>query len=315
MMKKGNKVVIVGAGYVGATTAFTLMHTGLIRELVLIDINEEKVEGEVADLRHGVSLGRPVDIKVGTKEDYRDADVIVMTAGPSMLPGQTRLDLAKTNAYVVKMVMEDISSMTKDAVIIFATNPVDVLTYMAYHYSDYPKEKLIGSGTVLDSSRLKSLLAQDFDMDARNIHSFVLGEHGDSAFAAWSLANVAGINVDEFWRHLSLDEINERKDHLIQQVRQGGYDVLKKKGATYYAVALAIRRIVEAILRDEQSTLTVSSVMNGSYGIEGVALSLPSIINRQGIQRVLHPPLNDEEVIKLRESSAKLRQTIESIIE
>lgn len=313
-MEKGkNKVVIIGAGYVGTTTAFTLMHSSLISEMVLIDINEEKVKGEVMDLNHGLSFVKPMEISVGDYSQCRGANIIIMTAGPSMEPGETRLSLAKKNSEIMRSVMGNVMKYTNDAVILIATNPVDVLTYAAAKESGYDRNKIIGSGTVLDSSRFRYLLSEHFNIDARNIHGYIIGEHGDSEVAAWSLTNVAGVNMDHHASAVDKDFTDEDKKKIFENVKDAGYQIIEKKGVSNYAVALAIKRITEAILRDENAVLTVSSMIEGLYEIQDVALSLPSIINRSGIKRVLQLPLDEEELIKLHKSAEKLKETIKLI--
>lgn len=310
MGKRGNKVVVIGAGFVGSTVAFTLMHSSLISEMVLIDINTKKVEGEVMDLNHGLPFVKPMVIKAGEYKDCRDADVIIMTAGPSMGPGETRLTLAHKNCKIMQSVMESISKYTKDAIVLVATNPVDILTYVAANAVDYNQNKIFGSGTVLDSARFRYLISKHFDVDARNVHGYVIGEHGDSEVIPWSLANIAGIRIDYFCPMCSREFTCYDKEQIYESVRDAGYHVLERKNATYYGVALTIRRIVEAILRDENAILTVSSIMNGKYGIKDIALSLPTIVNRSGIKRVLELPLEDKEIELLIKSADKLKETL-----
>ncbi len=313
MGKRGNKVVVIGTGFVGSTTAFTLMHSSLISEMVLIDINAEKAEGEAMDLNHGLSFVKPMDIRVGDYSDCKDADIIIMTAGPSMEPGQTRLDLASKNSLIMKSIMESIVKYTRDAIILVATNPVDILTYIGAKSVGYEESKIIGSGTVLDSSRFRYLLSQHFNVDARNVHGYIIGEHGDSEVAAWSLANIAGVKLDQYCPICSNAFGSDDKTRIFENVRDAGYHILERKDATYYGVALTIRRITEAILRNENAILTVSSVINGQYGITDIALSLPSIVNRQGIHSVLELPLEENEITLLQASADKLKDIMKKI--
>lgn len=312
MNKQTNKVIIIGTGFVGSTTAFTLMHSSLISEMVLIDINREKSEGEAMDLNHGVSFVKPMDIRIGDYSDCKDADIIIITAGPSIQPGETILDLANKNTNIIENTMNEIIKYTKDALIIIATNPVDVLTYVAVKSVNYDKNKVIGTGTVLDSSRFRYLLSNKFNIDTRNVHGYIIGEHGDSEVAVWSLTNVAGSRIDKDCP-LCIDSCNINTKKIFEQVRDAGYEILKRKGVTQYGISLATRRIVEAILRNENSVLTVSSVLNGEYNLSNVALSIPTIVNRNGVGKKLDLKLEDEEMSNLRKSSDKLRGILDSI--
>lgn len=305
-----NKIVIVGAGYVGATTAFTLMHSGLVSELVLIDIDQRKAEGEVMDLNHSLAFLKPMSIKVGDYSDTADADIIIMTAGPSIPPGGTRLDLARNNSKIMTEVMENIVKYTRNAIIIVASNPVDILTQVAVESVGYDPNKIIGSGTVLDSSRFRYLLSEHCGIDARNIHGYILGEHGDSEVAAWSLTNIAGTQIDEFCSGCEGECQRINKEDIFVKVRDAGYDIIARKPATYYGVSMAIRRIVEAILRNENAILTVSSVQTGAYGIRDIALSLPTIVNAEGISKVLELPLSSDEHEKLLNSAKTLKSIL-----
>ncbi|WP_099191814.1 L-lactate dehydrogenase [Tepidibacter mesophilus] len=312
MNKQTNKVIIIGTGFVGSTTAFTLMHSSLISEMVLIDINKQKAEGEAMDLNHGVSFVKPMDIRVGDYSDCKDADIIIITAGPSIQPGETRLDLANKNTTIIESTMNEIIKYTKDALIIIATNPVDVLTYVAVKSVNYDKNKVIGTGTVLDSSRFRYLLSNKFNIDTRNVHGYIIGEHGDSEVAVWSLTNVAGSRIDKDCP-LCIDSCDINTKKIFEQVRDAGYEILKRKGVTQYGISLATRRIVEAILRNENSVLTVSSVLNGEYNLSNVALSIPTIVNKNGVGKKLDLKLEDEEMSNLKKSSDKLRGILDSI--
>ncbi|CAH2212174.1 L-lactate dehydrogenase [Tepidibacter aestuarii] len=312
MNKQTNKVIIIGTGFVGSTTAFTLMHSSLISEIVLIDINKEKAEGEAMDLNHGVSFVKPMEIRVGDYSDCKDADIIIITAGPSIQPGETRLDLANKNSKIIENTMKEIVKYTEDALIIIATNPVDVLTYVAVKSVNYDKNKVIGTGTVLDSSRFRYLLSNKFNIDTRNVHGYIIGEHGDSEVAVWSLTNVAGSRIDKSCP-LCINSCDINTQKIFEQVRDAGYEILKRKGVTQYGISLATRRIVEAILRNENSVLTVSSVLNGEYSLSDVALSIPTIVNRHGVSKKLDLNLEDEEMNNLKKSSDKLRGILDSI--
>lgn len=310
---RGNKVVVIGTGFVGSATAFTLVHSGLLSELVLIDINKAKAEGEVMDLNHSMYFLKPVDIKVGDYSDCKDADIIIITAGPSIAPGETRLDLAHKNAKIMKSMMEEIIKYTRDAIILVATNPVDIMTYVACKSVNYDQHKVIGSGTVLDTSRFRYLISEKCHVDVRSIHSYIIGEHGDSEVAAWSLTNIAGTRIDKYCPSAKDHPVEINRDEILNSVRKSAYEIIKRKGSTSYGIALALRRITEAILRDEDSILTVSSILNGEYGLNNLAISIPTIVNRKGIEKVLNLPLEDEEIHALTESAKTLKNTINSL--
>jgi len=311
MVRKGPKAVIVGAGNVGATTAYTLLISGLLTELVIIDINRGRAQGEVLDLAHGIPLCPPAEIKLGEYPDCAGADIVIIAAGLNQKPGETRLDLLEKNKGVFRSIVPEVVRYAPDAILLVVTNPVDPLTLAAIELSGFPPERVIGSGTVLDTSRLRYLLSQHTGVDPRDIHTFVLGEHGDSELAAWSLTRIAGVSLQTYCEQCgqceqSLTEIiNEKFD---REVRRAAYTIIDLKGATYYAVALAIRRIVEAILRDEHSILTVSSLLTGEYGIDGVCLSIPAIVGARGIERMLEVPLCGEEVELLRVSAEAVKE-------
>lgn len=302
------KVAVVGAGFVGSTTAYTLMVSGLVSEIVLIDINKEKAEGEVMDMNHGMPFVRPVDMYTGDYKDCAGADIVILTAGANQKPGETRIDLVKKNTEIFKGIIEQILKYNTDCIILVVTNPVDILTYVTYKLSGFPKNRIIGSGTVLDTSRFRYLIGQKVDIDPRNVHAYIIGEHGDTEVAAWSLANIAGIPIDRYCQSLErcLDEAARKE--IFQNVKNAAYHIIDKKGATYYAVALAVRRIVEAIVRNENSILTVSSLIEGHYGINDIALSLPSLVNRQGIVNVLDLPISDKELMLLSKSASALKE-------
>ena len=309
-----NKVVIIGAGYVGATTAFTLMGSGLISEMVLIDLDVKKAEGEVMDLNHGLAFSKPMTIKVGTYADCSDADIIIMTAGPSIPPGGTRLDLAKQNSNIMKSVMASIVEYTRDALIVVASNPVDILTQVGVESVGYDPKKVIGSGTVLDSARFRYLLSQQCRVDARNVHGYILGEHGDSEVAAWSLTNIAGTRLDKYCTATDNNMCTAiDREAILKDVREAGYHILDRKDATYYGVSMAIKRIVEAILRNENSILTVSSLQTGAYGINNIALSVPTIVNSQGVSKILELEIDDEELNLLHKSADALKDILDQI--
>ncbi len=302
------KVAIVGAGFVGSTTAYTLMVSGLVSEIVLIDINKEKAEGEVMDMNHGMPFVRPVDMYNGDYKDCAGADIVILTAGANQKPGETRIDLVKKNTEIFKGIIEQILKYNTECIILVVTNPVDILTYVTYKLSGFPKNRIIGSGTVLDTSRFRYLIGQKVDIDPRNVHAYIIGEHGDTEVPTWSLATIAGIPMEKYCQSLEMCLGEATREEIFQNVKNAAYHIIDKKGATYYAVALAVRRIVEAIVRNENSILTVSSMIEGHYGISDIALSLPSLVNRQGIVKVLDVPISDEELMLLSKSASALKE-------
>lgn len=308
-----NKVVIIGAGYVGSTTAYTLMQSGLVSELALIDIDVKKAEGEVMDLNHCLSFTKPMTIKVGSYKDCKDADLIIMTAGPSIQPGGTRLDLAKQNAKIMSSIMHEIVQHTTEAIILVATNPVDILTQIAVESVGYDPKKIVGSGTVLDSARFRYILSQHCKVDARNVHGYILGEHGDSEVAAWSLTNIAGAPLDDYCIHCQETCQGIDKVDILNQVKNAGYHIIDRKVATYYGVSTAIKRIAEAILRNEHSILTVSSLLQGEYGIDNIAMSVPTIVSSAGIHQIVELKLSLEESALLKKSGDVLKGILNHI--
>lgn len=302
------KVGIIGAGAVGSAAAYALMISGLITEMVLVDINRERAEGEAMDLAHGVSFIKPIRIYAGSYEDCRDADIVIFSAGVNQKPGETRLELLQRNYAVLKDVLSKLPLRENDAIFLVVTNPVDVLTYAALRLTGLPPNRVIGSGTVLDSSRFRYLLSRHCRVEPRNIHAYVVGEHGDTEVPLWSLANIAGIPVLQFccWQGLPCID----REEITRRVREAAYEVIARKGYTSFAIGLAVRRICESIFRDENSILTVSGLIDGQYGIRDVCFSLPAIVNRQGRVRVLAPPIDPAEEEALRHSARVLRSVI-----
>lgn len=311
MRNTSAKISIVGAGFVGSTTAFAIMNAGIASEIVIVDINKEKAEGEAMDLSHGVSFVRPVSICSGNYEDTKDSDIIIITAGVNQKPGETRIDIVEKNIKVFKDIVPPLVKFSPNAILLVVSNPVDILTYITYKVSGLPKERVIGSGTVLDTSRLRYLLSEHFNVDTRNIHTYIMGEHGDSEIATWSLTNIAGMTVEEYCSRACGACDGSFKYTIHENVRKAAYEVINRKGATYYAVALAISRIVEAILRDENSILTVSTLLSGQFGIDGLYLGVPSIVGERGVKKILEVPLNKEELSKLQASADTLKAVLD----
>ena len=309
--KGKKKITILGAGNVGATVAYTLAVAGTCTDIVLIDINKEKAKGEAMDIRQGVSFGHNVEIKDGTYEDAANSDIVVVTLGLARKPGQTRLDLAQTNVNIIKEVMPQVAKYAPDAIYVVVSNPVDVLTYTILKCTDLSPNQVIGSGTALDTSRLRSIIADHVGLSPNSIHAYVFGEHGDSSFIPWSLTNIAGIPMEEYCSdqdHADLDE-----DEIINEVRTAGAEVIKRKGATFYAIAMSVNKICDSILRDANNIITVSTMINGRYGVNDVCLSLPCVIGSNGIEREVSPKLNEKEIEKLQASAKALRNVIDQL--
>lgn len=307
------KIVIVGAGFVGSTTAYTIMLGGIFSHIVIIDINNAKAEGDALDISHGVSFVKPVRVTAGDYSECSDADIVVITAGANQAPGETRLDLLKRNADIMRGIVENIMKYAPDDIILLTvTNPVDVLTYVTYKVSGLPKNQVLGSGTVLDTSRLKFMISRRTGIDARNCHTYIIGEHGDSEVAAWSITNIGGMSMHEFCRFTGKCTIGDL-DKMYNDVKNSAYEIIEKKGATYYAIAVAVAKIVECIAGDENSILTVSSVFDGQYGLEDVALSVPTKVGGDGIEKILEVPFSRDEMKGLRDSAATLKEMIKEI--
>lgn len=266
------KVAIVGCGFVGSATAFALMESGLFSEMVLIDVDRNRAEGEALDISHGAAFARPIDIHAGTYDDVADAGLVIVTAGVGQKPGETRIDLVNKNVAIFKSIMAELRARSFDGVLLVVSNPVDILTYVSVKLSGLPENRVIGSGTVLDTGRLKHILGARLKVDPRNVHARILGEHGDSELIAWSSAHVAGIPLEDFYNMRSAGSYEEFRREISDTVRNSAYEIIEKKRATYYGIAMAITRICGAIVRDEKSVLSVSNMMQGEYGIEGVAL-------------------------------------------
>ena len=301
-----NRVAIVGCGNVGTASAYALLHSPLVRELVLLDHNEKKAEGEAMDLQHAVPLGRPVQVRAGNYRDAAYSSLVILTAGAPNKPGESRLDLLHRNAEVIRECVRELKTEGFDGILLVATNPVDVMAYVAQQESGLPPRQVIGSGTVIDSARLRALLAAELDIEARAVHGYIIGEHGNSEIAVWSGIRVAGIPLADFPQAHKLPPY----DQLLTQVRQAGPQVLERKGNTCFAIASCVARICEAILRDEHTVLSISALLEGQYGLAGMYLGTPCIVGALGIERVLELPLNEEERQGLLASADVLRQAI-----
>jgi len=313
MSKKERKVVVIGAGRVGTSYIYALMHTGLAAEIVLIDLDPRRVAGEIMDLSHGLPFVPPVNIRAGDYSDCSDAHLIVITAGAKQTPHQSRLDLVQNNAKIVKSICSSIKPGYTSAIIIMVTNPVDILTYVALKHLGCPPNRILGSGTVLDTARLKYILSLHCGLDTHNIHAYVLGEHGDSEVVAWSLAHIAGVPLTDYCALCRGCDSKEAHEDITQSVRDSAYHIVDYKGSTYYAIGLSLTRISAAILRDEHSVLTVSTLLQGQYHIEDICLSVPCVVGADGIERIITAPLSDCEQTALESSAGILKKTLSSI--
>ncbi|HUN87690.1 MAG TPA: L-lactate dehydrogenase [Terriglobales bacterium] len=307
------RVAVVGMGNVGATFAYALLLSGYAAEIVLIDVNHAKAEGEAMDLNHTEPFAYPTRIWAGDYSDCADAAVTVVTAGAAQHPGETRLNLIKRNASIFREIIPEIAKYSPHGILLIATNPVDVLTYLSLKLAGLPPERVIGSGTILDTARFRHLLSEHFGVDPRSVHAHIIGEHGDSEVPAWSLANIAGMRLPEFAKASGVPYDEDKMEEIFRETRDAAYAIIERKGATYYAVAAGLLRIVQAILRDQHTILSVSSSITGAYGISDVCLSLPTIVSRKGVERVLHVELSPSERAGLRNSAEVLKRTISSI--
>jgi L-lactate dehydrogenase len=311
---KARKVVIVGAGAVGATFAYALAQSGVADEIALIDLNRELVTAQVLDLSHGLPYYPNVEIKAGERNDYGDARVIVITAGAKQESGQSRLDLLQTNARITHSIVDDVVSQGSKGVILVVSNPVDVLTHLAHERAGWERGRVIGSGTVLDSARFRYLLSEHCGVDARNVHAYVLGEHGDSQVAAWSMTHLAGVRIGEYCAFCGrCDGWEQIQDDIAEAVRRSAYHIIEYKGATSFAVGLALVRIVRAILRNERSVLTVSVPLEGEYGLSGVSIGVPCIVSQNGVESVIEAKLLPSEREALAASASILRKSINEL--
>ena len=304
------KVAIIGCGFVGAASAFSLMQSGLFSEMVLLDSNHEKAEGEALDIAHGIPFARQMKIYAGDYDDIMDAAIIVITAGANQKPDETRLDLVHKNVGIFKSIIPEISKRNYKGILLIVANPVDILTYTALKLSGMPENQVFGSGTVLDTARLKYELGEHLSVDSRNVHAFIIGEHGDSEVAAWSCANVSGVALDDFCEMRGHFNHRESMDRIADEVKNSAYEIISKKNATYYGIAMSVKRICEAIIRDEKYILPVSGMMHGEYGISDVVLSMPAIVGRDGVERQVPLALSEEEQRKLKESADTLKKIL-----
>ena len=313
-MFKG-KIAVIGAGNVGSTVAYTLMTSGLVSEIVLVDINRDKAEGDAMDMNHGICFVDPVRIHAGSWQDVRGSDMVIITAGANQREGEKRTDLLKRNADIFRSMIDEILKYCHDdTILLVVTNPVDILTYVTLKLSGFSKNHVIGSGTVLDTARLKYLLSEHTNVAARNVHTYIIGEHGDSEVAAWSVTNVAGMPVEKFCAGTgTCDTTTVSHQIFYEKTKNAAYAIIEKKGATFYAVALAVRRIVESIIGDENSILTVSGLLEGEYGISDICLSVPTVVGSGGAEKILEIGFSDQEITGLQKSAETLKHLAKEI--
>ena len=312
-MLNNRKAAIIGAGFVGASIAFALMQKGLYNELVLVDANKDKAEAEAMDIAHGLPYSNPMKIYAGEYQDIFDASLIIITAGAAQKPGETRLDLIKKNSAIMTSIVKELVKVKAEGILLIVANPVDVLTHVALKVSGFPRERVFGSGTVLDTARLKYLLSDKLQIDTRNVHAVIMGEHGDSEFPAWSFANVSGMPLEDFAELRGYQDYESLKNEIQEEVKNSAYEIIAKKGATYYGIALSVARIAECIVKNEHSMLPVSVELNGEYNLTGSALSIPAIISAKGVEQILELPLSAKEKRELRSSSDTLKEIIKTL--
>jgi L-lactate dehydrogenase len=310
---RGSKIAIVGAGSVGTTFAYSLLIRGLFSQIVLIDADAERAKGEAMDLNHGLPFAEPVNIWAGDYPDCENADIVAITVGGARKSGQSRLELAMNNFEIMKQVVAKITEYNKKCILLIVTNPLDAMTYAALKLSDFPITKVIGSGTVLDTARLRYSLGEYLRVDARNVHAYIIGEHGDSEVPVWSLANVAGIRLKDYCPLCKLPYDTDAFDELFLKVKNAGNEIIKRKGRTNYGVGLSLTKIVESIIRNENSILTVSCYLENYQGVSDVCLSVPVVVNRDGIREIITLPLDENEKEAFRKSAEIIKEINKSL--
>ena len=311
--RRPRKGIIIGAGQVGMACAYSMLIQHALEEMVIVDVNTEKLEGEVMDLSHGLPFVEPMNVRAGTLADGEDADIVIITAGAKQRPGESRLNLVQRNLDIFKDLIPQVVKCCSKAILLIVTNPVDIMTYITLKLSGLPASSVLGSGTVLDTARFRYLLAEKFQIDSRSIHAYIIGEHGDSEVPVWSTVNVSGMHLFEDDAQGSVLEDADSIKPIFEQVKNAAYEVIQRKGATSYAIGLGVTQIVRSILRNQNRVLTVSTLMHGFEGIENVCLSLPAVVNRQGVSRILNLTLTPTEKEQLQKSSQILRRTLDTL--
>ena len=306
----GQKIILVGDGAVGSSYAFALVTQNIGHELGIIDINKAKTEGDAIDLSHALAYTSPKKIYAASYADCHDADIVVLTAGAAQKPGETRLDLVSKNLRIVKSIIGEIMASGFDGIFLVASNPVDILTYATWKFSGLPANRVIGSGTSLDSARFRQSIAALVGVDTRNVHAYILGEHGDTEFPVWSHANVGGLQIYEWVKQTSAVDEKALVD-VFFKVRDAAYEIIEKKGATFYGIAVALARITKAILNDENAIMPLSVYLDGEYNHKDVFIGVPAVINRSGIRNIIEIPLSDAEQEKMDLSATTLKKVLE----
>ncbi|PFA69507.1 L-lactate dehydrogenase [Bacillus sp. AFS015802] len=313
-IKCTNKVALIGTGFVGSSYAFALLNQGIAHELVMIDLNKEKADGDARDLNHGLAFASPMKISAGDYSDCKDADLVVITAGANQQPGETRLDLVEKNVKIFKNIVDSVMNSGFNGIFLVATNPVDILTYATWKFSGLPKERVIGSGTILDTARLRYLVGEHFDIDTRNIHAYIMGEHGDTEFPVWSHTTVGASQLNELI-NMNEEGVQKELDDIFVNVRDAAYHIIERKGATYYGIAMGLARITKAIFNNENSILTVSALLEGEYQEQDIYIGVPAIINREGIRKVVELPLNEKEKAQFNHSAETLKNVMNKALD
>lgn len=312
-MVNTQKAAVIGCGFVGSSSAFAMMRTGIFSELVLLDVNRGRAEGEAMDIAHGLPFSRPMKIYAGEYADLQDCALIVITAGANQKPGETRLDLVRKNVAILGSIIPQIVAYNREAILLIVSNPVDILTWAAQKLSGLPARQVIGSGTVLDTARLKYLLGEHLRVDSRSVHAVIIGEHGDSELAVWSGANISGVDLDHFCELQGYTNHRENMEKIYRDVRDSAYEIIERKGATYYGIAAAVARIAQCIVRDEHSILPVSVNLQGLYGVEDLCMSVPAVVGRDGAEKVLEIQLSPEESEAFHRSAKTLQEVAEGL--
>ncbi len=313
----GKKVTIIGAGSVGSTIAYTMAVNGIATEVVMIDINESKSLGEALDIRQGVSFCPPISIYAGSYQDAKDSDIVILTSGVARKPGQSRLDLAQINVNITKTIIPEITRYAPNAIYVVVANPVDILTYTFYKCSGLPENQILGSGTILDTARLRARIAEYYSINLQNVHAYVFGEHGDSSFVPWSLGTIANVPIDNYRDCLAEPNKNLipvlNHDEVESYIRKSGGKIIARKGATFYAVAVSVCHICKCIFSGADTTMTVSTMHHGEYGLDDISLSTIAIVGPTGVSGKLLAPLNDHETELLHKSADSLRNVMNNI--
>jgi L-lactate dehydrogenase len=310
----GRKIAIIGSGAVGTTFAYSLIISGLSSQIVLVDINKQRAEGEAMDLNHGVPFASPTRIWAGEYSDCEDADIVVIAVDKGQRIKQSRLELAAGNYELFKEIVPSITKYNNDCILLVVTNPLDVMTYAALKLSGFPKNRVIGSGTALDTARLRFLLGDYLKIDPRNVHAYIIGEHGDTEVPVWSLANVAGIRLKDYCPLCRVEYNVEEFNKLFLQVKNAGYEIIERKGRTNYAVALALTKIVQSILRDENAILTVSTLLEDYHGVSNICLSVPVVLSKNGVREIIKLPLDQREVSDFQRSAKIIADVTNSLL-